>query len=219
MAIAVGRLGRGHRDDVPINLLPAEIRAGHRMRRVFVGMLIGVGALVVGLGGYTVVQRQAISSAQADLRLQRAEAARLRSQVGSLRQFGEMQARIDATRGTLAVALRGDVAWTRFLNDLAVTVPSDSWLVTLNVSANAGQTPEGEAALGQAKYTGFVTTFPGLSGWLTRMSELEGLRFVYLNSGTKQDLNGAKVVSFSADAYLTEVMLSGRCQTESAQCP
>jgi hypothetical protein len=87
------------------------------------------------------------------------------------------------------------------------------------MSAQAGQTPEGDPSLGTAKYTGFVKSFPGLSGWLTRMEALEGLKFVYLNSGTKQAVGGTQVVSFTADANLTPSMQSGRCQGENAPCP
>lgn len=219
MAVIVARLGRGGRVEVPINLLPVEIRARQRMRRIFVGVLVVAGALVLGLATTTVLQRRTISSAQSDLRAARAEAARLRSEVASLRQFGDMQARIDLSRATLGAALVGDVAWTRFLSDLAVTIPGDSWLTSLSMAAAPGQTPLGEESLGTVTYSGFVTTFPGLSGWLTRMDNLEGLRFVYLGSGSKQGGEGGGTVAFSATAHLTSSMLSGRCQGANAPCP
>lgn len=217
MSTIAARLGRGGRFHVPIDLLPAELRARQRLRRIFTGVLVGAGAIVIGLGAITVVQRQQIGSAERDLRQARAEAARLRAEVGALRHFGDMQARIDQSRQALGAALAGDVAWSRYLADLAVTIPGDSWLTSLSLTAAPGQTPAGEESLGTANYQGFVRTFPGLSNWLVRMDNLEGLRFVYLQSGRRGGT--ADPVAFSASAHLTSSMLSGRCQGPSAPCP
>ena len=58
---------------------------------------------------------------------------------------------------------------------------------------------------------------PGLANWLDTMSGIKGLQFVYLGSGSKGQDDG--VVSFSANAHLTDSMLSQRCQGEGSQCP
>jgi len=219
MAIASARLGRGGSIDVPINLLPAEIRTAQRMRRVFLGVVIASGALLVILAGITMLQRKAISDARRDLAAEQAHAATLQTQVGGLQHFGDIEAQLTATRRTLATALVGDVSWSHFLTDLSQTMPGDSWLLNVTLNAQPGLSPAGDASLGTAKYSGYVTTFPGLSNWLTAMGRLEGLSFVYLDSGTKSKIGNTDVVSFSADANLTQSMLSGRCQTASSPCP
>jgi len=218
MAIALERL-RGAGTDVPINLLPAEVQADQRMRRLFNGALVAVGLILVLLLGITVMQRKAVSDAKHDLATQQARAAQLQKQVGSLQSFGDMEARIISTRRTLATALLGDVAWTRFMTDLSKTIPSDSWVVSLSMNATPSKAPDGNISYGTAQYTGYVTTFPGLAGWLTAMAKLAGLHFVYLSNGTKTKVGSTDVVSFSANANLTPSILSGRCQTETAPCP
>jgi hypothetical protein len=130
-----------------------------------------------------------------------------------------MQTTINRSRQTLATALTGDVSWSRFLDDLDTVIPSDSWLTSVTLSAKPGETPIGERSLGTATYQGYVMTFPGLSGWLNTMTDLDGLRFVYLANGNKQLLEGQTVVSFSASAHLTESMLSHRCEKEGVPCP
>jgi Tfp pilus assembly protein PilN len=160
-----------------------------------------------------------ISDAEGELREQRAQAASLQQRVNALHSFEVMEQTIDGNRGYLAVALRNDVAWSRFLDDLDTNIPADAWVTGLTMAAKVGTTPMGDPALGDVQYQGFVKSFPGLSGWLNKMESLDGLRFVYLSNGSKQDLGGTKVVGFSATAHLTDSMLSGRCQKEGASCP
>lgn len=204
---------------IPINLLPDEIRARQRVRRILTGLAMGGVGLLVLLGIITFLQRQAISNAEGELRAEQAEASRLRAEVEALRPFEQLQLSIDQSRASLATALTGDIAWSRFTADLATNIPGDSWLTSLSMTAAPGQTPDGLPSVGTVQYSGFVSSFPSLSGWLNTMDGLEGLQFVYLGSGTKQDAEGNQVVSFSATANLTEPMLSGRCQQEGARCP
>lgn len=225
MAVAIARLGGGGRVDVPINLLPPEVLARQRMRKVFTGLLVGLGAVGLVLIALTLLQLNSLRTARNELTFQQAEAAKLQTQVNALSEFGQMQARIDGSKAALASSLKNDVAWSVFLADLAVTMPDDASLSGLSMTAVVGTTPEGQPSLGTVKYQGTVRTFSGgrrlsveagLAGWLTRMAELKGLRFVYLNNGSKAE--GGEV-SFAADAHLTETMLSGRCQGVNAPCP
>jgi Tfp pilus assembly protein PilN len=215
MAVALDRL-RGGSVDVPINLLPAEVRADQRMRKLFNGALFAAGVVVLLLLAITALQRKAVSDAKHDLAVQTARATQLQGQVGSLSSFGAMEARILSTRHSLATALVGDVAWTRFMTDLSRTIPNDSWVSSLSLNAVPGTAADGVLSYGTAQYSGSVASFPGLSGWLTAMAKLNGLHFVYLGSGTK---GAGGIVTFSANANLTPAILSGRCQTETAPCP
>jgi Tfp pilus assembly protein PilN len=160
-----------------------------------------------------------ISDAKSDLREQRSKAAELQRRADELREFELMQQTLDTNRTYLAAALRNDVSWSRFLDDLDTSIPSDAWVTGLTMAAKVDSTPMGAASLGTVQYQGFVKSFPGLSGWLNTMEGLDGMRFVYLSNGNKQDLGGTKVVGFSATGHLTESMLSRRCQKEGAPCP
>ena len=202
---------------MPINLLPAEVRADQRMRRAFNGVLGTAGIIVLILALLSVMQHRAVSSAKHDLALATAQANQLQIQVNGLQTYGQMEAQILTTRKTLAAALLGDVAWTKFMSDLSSTIPGDSWLTNVVLNAQTGQAQDGTTSFGTATYAGSVTSFPGLAGWLSAMSKLSGLHFVYLSNGTKSP--GTGVVTFSATANITPAILSGRCQTETAPCP
>lgn len=220
MATAAARLGFGRGDvDVPINLLPADIRTAQRSKRIFNGVLGAAGILVAILATLTFFQHRTLTNARHDLATQKARAAALQTQVGTLAPFGAMETQIISTRKTLAAALFGDVAWSRFMTDLSRAIPNDSWLGNISMSATPSTSADGTQSLGSAKYTGSVTSFPGLAGWLTSMAKLNGLHFVYLNSGSRSAVGTTQVVSFTAQADLTPQMLSGRCQTENSPCP
>lgn len=201
-----------------INLLPPEIRARGRERRLLViGALVGLGVLVV-LGIVLLVQQNTISNEEEELERLRAREADLRAQVAELQEFGQLKASIDSKRQVLASALTNDVAWSRFLNDLSLIIPDDSWLTSLQLSGSVGQAPNGVQSFGNVTFQGFVFDFPGLAGWLTRTDQIDGLTFVYLTTGAKQELAGQQVVSFGANANITESLLSGRCQGD-RPCP
>lgn len=215
MAVAT----RPRKPEVPVNLLPPQIRSEQRKQRTYRMVVTGVVVFGVLLLAVTALQRFQINDKENTLREQRAQAASLKSQVDDLKEFDDLQTTIDQNRKILATALLNDVAWSRFLDDLDQNIPSDAWVTGLNLSAKTGATPLGDPSLGTVEYQGYVMSFPGLSGWMNKMEDLEGQQFVYLSTGNKVDLAGQKVINFTANSHLTPSMLSGRCQQEGAQCP
>lgn len=201
-----------------INLLPPELQARRRGRRVLSIVTIAGVVVLAFLGVVLFIQRTTISSEEDELERLQGQAAQLRTQVAELREFGQLKDEIDRKRNVLATALTNDVAWSKFLNDLSLIIPDDSWLTNLSLTASVGEAPSGVQSFGNVSFQGFVFDFPGLAGWLTRTAQIEGLTFVYLTNGSRQELSGQGVVSFAANANLTEALLSGRCQ-EDNPCP
>lgn len=201
-----------------VNLLPPELRVRRRERRIL--LIVGGVALVilVFLGVVLILQRGRISDEQDELDRLEAQASQLRARAAELQRFGELKANVDRTRQTLQAALTNDVAWSRFLNDLSIILPDNSWLVNVSLSAAPGTAPNGRESFGTTTFQGFVFDFPGLAGWLTRMGQMDGLTFVYLTTGSRQELGDQEVVSFGANANVTDAMLSRRCQ-EGRPCP
>ena len=198
-----------------INLLPQEVQATQKIKRRF-NIAVGAAiAVLLILAAITVMLRMQISNQEDKLREEQARAATLRTQVASLREFEVLEATVNQSRTLLQTALAGDVSAARVLDDLDTNIPADAFLSSLSVSMTPGTTPQGEPSLGTVQYSGTVRSFPGLANWLDTMEEIEGLRFVYLSNGSRNDQG----VGFSATAHLTEAMLSGRCQQEGSQCP
>lgn len=211
------------RSDVQINLLPPQIQTQRKLQRAYrlaLGAAIAVGVILLVV---TVLQRLQIADEQDTLRDEQAKAASLTARVGELNQFDALNTSAAEARQFLSVAMQNDVSWSRFLDDLDTVIPGDSWIGSLNMTAKPGQTELGDASFGTVSFQGSVTSMPGLANWLDTMERLDGLRFVYLSNGNKQstgaDATGPQIVSFSANAHITESLLSGRCQKEGAPCP
>ena len=203
----------------PINLLPPELKTRARTRRVFAGVIAAAVVVLLFLGVILLLQRNRIGNEEEELEQLQATAGQLRGQVAQLAQFGALKDEVDATRASLAAALTNDVAWSRFMNDLSIILPDNSWLVNVSLSASPGLAATGEVSVGTTTFQGFVFDFPGLAGWLTRMEQMEGLTFVYLTTGSRQQVGSTEVVSFGANASLTQNLLSLRCQEEGKPCP
>lgn len=208
---------RGSEEDVSINLLPSDIKTKQSTEQRFRTAVIVAVALGVLLVIITVFVRLQIASANRQLRDEQAKAADLRTQVAALREYEEMENAINGTKSVLASVLKGDISWTRFLDDLDTHIPSDSWLTSIAVTNAVATTPLGAPSIGTVNYSGNVRSMPGLANWLDTMSGIKGLEFVYLGSGSRNASDG--VVAFSATAHINETMLSQRCQGEGSQCP
>jgi hypothetical protein len=203
------------REEVSINLLPQDVRSTQRTKRYFQFALIGAIAIVVVLVTLLVMRRLEISHQEDILREETAKAAQLQQQVDALREFEVLKANNDAMRSSLGVALAGDINWTKFLEDLDSHWPSNATLSSVSVTSAPGATPLGDPTFGSAQYSAKTESMRTLADWLDTMSEITGLRFVYLSNGSKNDTG----VSFSSSAHLTQEMLSGRCQGEGSKCP
>ncbi|HVL81328.1 MAG TPA: hypothetical protein VM840_07045 [Actinomycetota bacterium] len=201
-----------------INLLPPEIRARQRQRRLLT-IVGGVGAaILVFLAVIYFIQRGTIGDEQQRLEQLQAQRGQLETEVAALQQFGDLQQTVEQRRSTLAVALTNDIAWSRYLNDLSLIMPDNSWLVNMSLASSPGQAPTGEQSFGTVTFSGFVFDFPGLAGWLTRVGQLDGLAFLYLTNGTRTEIGTNDVVSFASNAYVTAPLLSQRCQG-AERCP
>lgn len=202
-----------------INLLPPEIRSQQRARRLLLAGAGAAGVILVFLLGVYLVQQNTINREEERLAVLEAERSRLQAEVQALEHFGQLQASVERRRNTLGTALYADVAWSSFLNDLSLIMPDDSWLVNVSLNSARSEAPTEEESYGTAAFQGFVFDFPGLAGWLTRLEQVDGLVFVYLTTGSRQELHGEEVISFGANAHVVEDLLSGRCIEEDSPCP
>jgi Tfp pilus assembly protein PilN len=197
-----------------VNLLPPEILAKRRFRRLQT-QLAGAGVAVVALCAATVVWAQAgVSSAETDLAAVRAQGALLQAQQAKYAQVPKALAELDRVKAAREATLGTDVAWYRFLSDLAINTPSGTQLssVTITMSgknattaASAPLTPTG---LGQVKVTGQALRFTDVAAWLDAVNKVHGLTGSGLDSATKPAA-GSPGTSGSASPAASTVTFSG----------
>lgn len=199
----------------PVNLIPTEDRRGEQAPlRTGPLSYIVVGALVAALAGVTmlVLTGNQVSERKAEVaeltREDEAEAAKA-ARLAAYTQFREMSEQRVATVQSLADS-RFD--WERVMRELALILPADVWLVTLNASATAEASTGGDgggsgggslraAAPGPAlELSGCAAGQVSVAGFVTALKDIDGVTRVGVESSELPDDESGAGVSGGGDS-------------------
>lgn len=209
-----------------IDLLPASIAQQRRQRRqqtlvIFAGMAV-VGLMLLwwlALGGQ-------ISRAESDLADVQASNAQLDQQIAALQEFALLELELVAKQTALQVVMVGDINWPALMTELAMVVPGEVWLESLNASAGGSGTAaptesapvrvSPKTAIGRITFQGRSLTMPGVAKWLIRLGTTKQFFAAYLTNASRgqggDELN--RTVAFSSSVELSDRTASGRFQFE-----
>ncbi len=200
-----------------VNLLPPEIEAARRFRRVQAGLgsgvlaAVGVVALLfVGASGSVADAQGEVDAAAAQQQVLTAESARYRDVTATYQRASQAQA-------LLTTAMGQEVRYSRFLNDLALTVPDGVWVTSLGFTqAGAGGASGAAAAapaaagIGTVAVSGTAYAHEDVAVWLESLAGQDGYVDPLLQSSTERLIGRRKVVDWSTTVTLSPDALSGR---------
>ena len=219
-----------------VNLLPPELGAQVRARRV----QLAIGIALVGwlglLGGVHAVKSAAVEDVRAERDVQQTEIVRLQGVKAQLTPFGQMQARLDEGNTVLMAAMQGEVAVSQLLDEVAQAFPPSASMrsLTLDVSptfaaAGAGAVAAPVAAavadpaapvdpaaelgpIGRLTFDGYTVEgyAPGVESVLVGFSAGSRLVDGYAAAAQEEDLGGVLVTGFSGRADVTREARTGR---------
>jgi type IV pilus assembly protein PilM len=195
LALGGGPVPRGTRR---ISLLPPEIMQGREQRRQAVLVGSAVGAFAVLLIFLWLLQGSKLKTEQRRAADAEANAAALQRQVDALKDVTALDTQIAAKTLLVQSALKGDVAWTRLLNEVATVMPGDVWLTSF------GGTKVGVTFA----VSGFDHT--STARWILRMNTLRSITGLWVPASTKTSSGSSSSVSFTSSATLTAAAESGR---------
>lgn len=136
---AVRPLTLGGVADLPrVNLLPPEIQQARRLRRIKGLLVAGVASSVVLVVLATLSAGGAVDEAGGVLATEQARGQALDREVIKLGDVSATYARVRADQEMLASAMGREVRWSRYLNDLSLTVPDGIWVTQLTVTQEEG---------------------------------------------------------------------------------
>lgn len=198
---------------IAANLLPPEIVAARRLRRVRRAVVGALGVLVILLGGwYTDASYQA-ARARADVRTAEADVAGLGRQQSAFAEVTGTQAQSQAISAQLAALLAGDLRWSRLLAALQQAAPKDVQLTSLSgavgtADAAGPRLPAGSAekAVGTITLSGTGAGKPTVAAYVDVLAKVPGLANPYLSDASVQD--GA--VQFTVRLDIVASALGGR---------
>ncbi|HEY6795549.1 MAG TPA: PilN domain-containing protein [Kineosporiaceae bacterium] len=170
-----------------VDLLPPEIVDARRFRAVQ-RRLAAVALVVAALCGLGVVWAQAgVARARSDLAIIQAEGGRLQAQQARYAGVPTTLAELDHVKAAREAALANDVAWYRFLADLAVNTPPGTELtqVTITMDGKSSDAPLTPAGLGTVTVQGTALKFTDVAAWLEDTDQVHGLAGSGLTSAVR----------------------------------
>jgi Tfp pilus assembly protein PilN len=174
-----------------VNLLPQELRPGHRWakigrgvqaRRVLAVSGIAAGVLALALMGLVVHARGVVSDRQAELRQVEARLIAAEAKAAEVRAAqAATEARLAAVRDVIARR----VVWEDVMRDLGRVLPESVYLQSMQVTAGSAPAADGTAAPTGFTIVGFADSQNRVAQVLDRLALLPWLSGVTLASSVR----------------------------------
>lgn len=201
-----------------VNLLPPEIEERVRFRRVQAGLGATVALAMVAVTGLYVIAGGAAS--RADERVQAAGVAQagVQRETSKLSGVTAVYTQAAAAQAMLRTAMGEEVRYSRFLNDLSLSIPDNVWVTNVvydqPTAPAAGPAAPGTSpypsGLGMATVTGVAYGHDDVAVWLDRLAAQQGFAVPYLTSSAESLIGTRPVVNWSTTVVLTRAALSHR---------
>ncbi|MBM3667342.1 MAG: hypothetical protein FJW90_07675 [Actinobacteria bacterium] len=201
----------------PVNLIPPDARrdavAAMRTGGVPYVLMVGLALLLLGVVAVALSGKQRSDKEGEAAQLER-ELAAATAQAQSLSAFAQFGVVEETRAGTIASLAQSRFDWERVMNELALVLPSDVWLVQLAGSASPAvqieQGPELElrdAVAGPAlEIVGCATGQDAVAGFVADLEDIDGV--------TRVGFAGSERPEEEAGAATEETSGSGGTTTE-----
>jgi Tfp pilus assembly protein PilN len=204
-----------------VNLLPPELLARQKQRRLTSLIILGGGIAMLLLLGFWFLQGQKLSDVNEQIAAQNATNAGLQAQIQELSEFQALQEEATQKEALLAQAYAGEVSFSGLLMDMSRVIPTDAYLTALNIVLTASTTGTGGAApapetttgglIGTISSEGQAAGTESLASWLSRLESVQGWVNPWLASMTETE-PGSRLYTFSSGVDLSTEALTARGQ-------
>jgi Tfp pilus assembly protein PilN len=199
-----------------VNLLPPEILARRKFRKVRIRLAFVVVLTVLVASGAVAWSIRDVSAAQTELDATAARTVTLRQTENKYSEVPHVLAQVEAVKTARQRALATDVLWYRFLTDVSNATPANVSLQTLTIALNGetdaaassdALTPSG---IGTVTIVGTAATINDVAAWMDAVVRVHGIDASTLKSATRDTGSTSSQVSFSATVVVTSQALSHR---------
>jgi len=197
-----------------INLLPPEKvkarRGPAQSSYLWLVILLPVLVLVVIVLLYFSASSK-VSQKKEALKNAQTELADWQAKNAALQTYKTRQDQITQLESSVVTALQGRVYWARILNNVAITMPSDIWLSSLNgvsgEASSAGNVTFAGYALqcpnrNLGHFYGYFPDYRPIANWLERMATITEFQKVWLSTAVPAR-QGVNEVHTSSDTVVT----------------
>lgn len=183
-----------------VNLIPPEHRRGDNspLRTGPVAYIV-VGALALALLGVTllVLANNEVDEKKAEVVTLKQEDDAATARAERLAAYTQFQAMSEQRVQTVTSLADSRFDWPRVMRELALVLPSDVWLVSLEASAGSGVgAAEGGEGIGgvsgpSLQLSGCTTGQEEVAGFITALKDIDGVTRIGLESTSKGDSAGS----------------------------
>ena len=192
-----------------VNLLPPEILAAQRQRRLAgVVALAGVGVIGLILVFY-VLQLGKVSAIRSDIDHQQQTNQGLQSEIQKLREFEELRTRAQAKQKLLNDVFANEISFSGLLMDISRVIPSTAALTSMNAASQEPTPTTGGSTLltGRIDISGLALDYDTIASWLTRLERVRGWVNPWVTSIADPE---AGPITYSSGVDLTTAALTER---------
>jgi hypothetical protein len=199
---------------IRLSVLPDEVMAARRVRRLYMAAGCGVAAFVGLLGVLGIGQIYRVHAARNQVHQAQHQVTVLTQEVSTLQAATAVHGQALARSALVASSLQGDVDWVRTLGQLATVMPSNLSLVSFQGTrqGRASASPSGASAdqeLGTVTFSVKGTGgLPAAKGWLLGLEGDPDLAGAWVTGIAEQNNGGS--VTFTSSAQITTTSESHR---------
>lgn len=177
-----------------VNLIPGDqrkVRTGGGVGPqggVLGYVVVGALALFVAAGAMYALTANKISDKETEVAGLEADEAAARARAEALSSFSSFQARQQAREVTVNSLAESRFDWERVMRELALVIPSDVWLVSLEGSitdATSGTTSENGIVGPSLEIEGCALGHPGVAEFTQALEDIDGVTRVGVNSSER----------------------------------
>jgi Tfp pilus assembly protein PilN len=199
-----------------VNLLPPEIAAAARLKRLRAMLGLAVAGIAVVVVLLFVLVSGEVGAAQSDLDAAQAVGAQRTAEKANYAEVPLVYASVETAQQNLATAMTPEIRWSFYLNDLSLTIPRTTRLssmtavndaaaaqlaggATLPAAPTTTTTTDGTtttpapttapvvASMGSISFTGKSTDFDAVAAWLQSLSRVDGYSDPFVQNVAQAD--------------------------------
>jgi Tfp pilus assembly protein PilN len=202
-----------------VNLLPPEIAEARTLKQYRLGAGGAVVLTAVAVGVFYYQSHGGVASAQSALDASNAKTAQLRTQLASYQGVTQVKNEVQSAQATLAAALAPQILWSKYLQDMSVSLVGNYWLSGLTMAATSsaatgsttGSSPLTDgSAVGSIVLTGSAISHYDVADLLRSLAKQQGLSSKPVVSSSTKDASGAGLPSLVRFTVTQTVDSTGR---------
>lgn len=194
-----------------VNLLPPDILAAQRQRRM-AGVVALAGAGVIGLiFVFYVLQLGSLGSVRDDIERAEQNNAGLQRDIEALQPFEEIRSQAQAKQDLLNQVYANEISFSGILMDVSRVIPSEAALSSLAATSQEPTATTGGSTqlVGRIDVAGLAIDYDTIASWLMRLERIRGWVNPWVTSIADPDTGP---ITYASGVDLTTAVVTERGQ-------